>query len=125
MVKKLLAQRRTPLLPSKTARLWAAVGFAVLLLHWAFVLAFVAPRLGQLDFLKLHYTAQYGVDWIAAWQHIFVFPLFGLGAFFLNAWLAIRLYPRYRVFAEFVLQVTVLLEVTLAAAGVIAALLNA
>jgi hypothetical protein len=105
-------------------RIAAAAAFAVLLAHWLFILAFVVPRLGGLGFLRLHYTAAHGIDWVAGWQAIFTFPGIGLAAFFVNVALAAALAKNHRALGRIVLGAAVLVEVLLAAGGVLAVLLN-
>lgn len=105
-------------------RVAAVTAFAVLAAHWLFILAFVVPRLGGLSFLRLHYTAAHGIDWVAEWQAIFAFPGIGLAAFFVNVAIAAALARNNRSLGRIVLGTAVLVEVLLAAGGVLAVLLN-
>jgi hypothetical protein len=105
-------------------RVTAALAFAVLAAHWALIMAFVTPRVGTLRFLRLHYSASQGVDWVGAWYAIFTFPAVGLMAFIGNVALAAALARGSRPLGKMVLVATVLIEAVLAAAGVIAVLLN-
>lgn len=105
-------------------RVAAMTAFAVLAAHWLFILAFVVPRLGGLRFLRLHYTAAHGIDWVAEWQAIFTFPGIGLAAFFVNVAIATALARNNRSLGRIVLGTAVLVEVLLAAGGVLAVLLN-
>lgn len=105
-------------------RLTAAAAFAVLMVHWAFIVAFVIPRLGELRFLRLHYSAAQGVDWIGDWRAIFTFPAIGLAAFFCNVVFASALGRRDRALGRMLMGGTVVVEVLLAVGGVIAVLLN-
>ena len=102
----------------------AVTAFAVLVAHWLFILAFVVPRLGGLSFLRLHYTATHGIDWVAKWQAIFTFPGVGLAAFFVNVAIAAALARSNRSLGRIVLGAAVLIEILLAAGGVLAVLLN-
>ncbi len=111
-------------LRDRTARVVAVAAFAVLGAHWLFVLAFVIPRLGTLHFLRLHYAATSGVDWVDVWWYIFVFPVFGAAAFFANLAIAAALAKKHRVLGIAVLAATAGIEIALAAAGGVAILLN-
>jgi len=124
MVKSLLSKKRRSW-RSRKLRVWATVGFVILLVHWLFVLVFLLPRLGQLSFFRLHYTAEYGVDWIGNWYYIFTFPALGLVFHLLNGFVSDRLSSQYRLFSEMIVQSTVFLQIAFAAAGVMAVLLNA
>lgn len=108
----------------RAMRVSAALAFAVLAAHWALVMAFVVPRIGTLRFLRLHYTASQGVDWVGEWYAIFTFPAIGLLAFFGNLAFATTLAKGNRQMGRMVLVATVLIELVLAAGGVIAVLLN-
>lgn len=105
-------------------RVAALMAFAILVAHWLFILAFVVPRLGGLGFLRLHYTAAHGIDWVAGWQAIFTFPGIGLAAFFLNLGIAAALAKTSPVLGRIVLGAAVLVEIFLAIGGVLAVLLN-
>lgn len=109
---------------SRTVEVMAAVAVGVLVVHWMFVMGFVLSRIGSLRFLRLHYTAALGVDWVDAWWMIFMFPLFGLAAFFVNALLSGALSFKYRSSAIVIMSMTVFMEVLAAMGGVMALLLN-
>ncbi len=109
---------------SRSVEYMAAVAMGVLLVHWLLVVWFVLTRLGSLKFLRIHYTASLGVDWIDAWWKIFIFPAFGLAVFFVNALLAGLLTAKYRSFSPVMMSITVFMEVVAAIGGVTALLLN-
>lgn len=106
------------------SRAFAVAAFAPLLVQWAFIVAFVWPRLGTLTYLRLHYTASRGVDWIDDWRMLFLFPLVGLVVWVLNLVLASRLASASHHLARLVLGVTVFVEALFAVGGVLAVLLN-
>lgn len=108
----------------RTSRTAAAAALGVLLAHWAFVFAFVWPRLGTLEFLRLHHTATLGVDWVGRWWLIFIFPLVGFAAFFVNGALSGILVARAKRLPPVIYATTAGLECLLAAAGAMAVLLN-
>lgn len=108
----------------RTTRAIAVGAFSLLAVHWLLLLSFVVPRLGRLDFLRLHYTASHGIDWVGDWRQIFVFPAIGLGAFFCNLWFAGALGRRERTLSRMLMAATLLIEAALAAGGVAAILLN-
>ncbi|HTK04366.1 MAG TPA: hypothetical protein VL500_02185 [Candidatus Eisenbacteria bacterium] len=108
----------------RTMRIAAAGAFMVLMVHWAFIVAFVVPRLGALRFLRLHYSAAQGIDWIDDWHAIFTFPALGLAAFFCNVAFAVVLAKRDRLLGRMMMFATVIVELLLAVGGVIAVLLN-
>lgn len=101
-----------------------AASFGVLLAHWVLIIAFLMPRLGTLGFLRLHYTASQGIDWVDDWRAIFVFPAFGLAALACNFAFAAALARTRRQIGRMVLVGTLFVEIIIAAGGVIAVLLN-
>ncbi|MFH1046977.1 MAG: hypothetical protein V1738_01640 [Patescibacteria group bacterium] len=109
---------------SRNIELLAASAMAVLLLHWLILLWFVLSRIGQLEFLRLHYTVTLGIDWIDSWWKIFVFPAFGLGVFLLNGLIAGVLAPGNKIFSSLIYGITVFLQVIFAIGGLMAILLN-
>lgn len=102
----------------------AAACLMVLIVHWAVIFLFIAPRLDSLDFLRLHYTASVGVDWIGDWWNIFVFPAAGFFVFFINGLLSGILAVKSRMLGLAVLVATLIIEVFLAAGGIMAVILN-
>jgi hypothetical protein len=102
----------------------AAASLIVLLGHWITVLWFVVPRLGTLDFLRLHSTAGLGIDWIDAWWYLFTYPVAGFAVLLVNVLLASILARRHHVLGLLVLSATLVVQVFLATGGVIAVILN-
>ncbi len=109
---------------SRTSTALLAFSLSVLVAHWVAIFAFVIPRLGTLEFLRLHYTAAIGVDWIGAWWMIFSFPVFGLLVYFVNLYFAGVLAKQHRSLAVVAHVSTALIETTLAFGGIAAVLLN-
>ncbi len=114
-----------PPFQDRSARVATASAILVLALHCLFIIRFVAVRIGTLSFLRLHYTTAIGVDWVAEWWYIFSFPLLGLVTLLVNLWLATVLARRRAALGVLMLVATVVLEILLAAGGLIAMLLNA
>lgn len=112
------------LLQERVGRAFFASALLVLALHWMLIIRFVAVRAGDLRFLRLHYTAALGVDWVDRWWYVFSFPLFGLASFLVNLWLAVLLAERRPALGVLMLSATAALEILLAAGGIIAILLN-
>lgn len=108
--------------PAAKAMGYAAV--AVLALHWAVVVAFLAARAGSLGFLRLHYTAALGVDWVGEWWYLFVFPTLGCASLLANVWLSGILARRHPTLGLLILGATVAVECLLAAGAFLAVLLN-
>ena len=106
-------------------RPWFIAAAILLVVHWSLIIVFVAPQVGTLDFLRLHYTVAFGIDWIDRWYMIFVFPIVGATALVVNTWLVLLLSARYRGLATVVSQVTLFVEAALVIGGVSAVLLNA
>jgi hypothetical protein len=108
----------------RTSKVAAILGLAVLALHWAVMAAFIVPRLGSLGYVRLHYTATLGVDWVGQWWKLFTFPIAGTVIAFVNALLSgmlIKSTPR----GDIVIHcTTALLQIMLATAGIMALLLN-
>lgn len=102
----------------------AAASLAVLLGHWLTVLWFVVPRLGTLDFLRLHSTAGLGIDWIDAWWYLFTYPVAGFVVILVNVPLASILARRHHALGLLVLSATFMLQVFLATGGIFAVTLN-
>lgn len=102
----------------------ALAALVVLLGHWITVLWFVMPRLGTLDFLRLHYTAGLGIDWIDAWWYLFAYPAAGFLVLIANVLLASLLGKRHPALGLLVLSATLVVQVFLATGGIIAVFLN-
>jgi len=102
----------------------AAVALAILAFHWIAIFSFILPRTGRLDFLRLHYTAALGVDWVGVWWMIFVFPLLGLLTLLINGLLSGILSRKQPLYGLMILGATVCLEIVLAIGGGAAVLLN-
>lgn len=75
----------------------------------AVVLWLVVSHWGQLVFLRLHYTVTLGIDWIADWRYIFVYPGLAAVVFLANGWLAGRLARRSRRLSRLAMVFTVFL----------------
>ncbi len=108
----------------RVMRAATAAAFGILLVHWVFIFAFLLPRLGTLRFLRLHYTASQGIDWVDDWRSIFIFPAFGLAAFVCDFAFAAALARTRRQLGRMIVVGTVLVEIVVAVGGIIAVLLN-
>lgn len=86
--------------------------------------SFVVPRLGTLRFLRLHYTSEFGVDWIDDWRYLFLFPAVGMAVFFVNAAAAWYVSSKQPVVGPVIAYVTAFIEIILAVAGGLAVLIN-
>ena len=111
-------------LHDKPSRVVAIVAAAVLLLNWAAIVAFLIPRAGSLRFLRLHYTAALGVDWVAEWWKVFAFPLLGVAVFFVNGVFSGILSKKHPMLGLVILFSTAAIEMILAGGGIMAILLN-
>ncbi len=118
-LKALLTKKR-----SRSASTLLTASLGILVGHWVAVFFFVVPRLGTLEFLRLHYTARLGVDWIGQWWMIFSFPIFGLAVFFVNLYFADVLARQHRSLGFVAHTSTLLTEAALAFGGIAAILLN-
>lgn len=104
---------------------WLLVGSAgVLLLHVAVVLIFIVQRWNTLDFLRLHYTVDLGVDWIDQWWRIFLFPGLAFFTFLVNSTLIVLLKQKHVAYARMMSIATLMLELILFASAIFALLLN-
>lgn len=101
-----------------------SVALAALVLQWLLLFWFVLPRLGELSFLRLHYTAGLGVDWAGPWWFAFAYPLFGLAALVANTFLAAPLARAHRGLGLAAHGTSVLVELAFTAGVVIVILLN-
>ena len=108
----------------RVMRAAVVAAFGILAVHWALIIAFLVPRLGTLRFLRLHYTASQGIDWVDDWRAIFIFPAFGLAALICDFAFAAALSRTRRQLGRMILIGAVLVEIVVAAGGVIAVLLN-
>ncbi|MDD5251365.1 MAG: hypothetical protein PHT12_01880 [Patescibacteria group bacterium] len=111
-------------LTDRLTAVMAALAAAAWLVSLAAVAGFVLPRWGQTDFLRLHYTARWGVDWVAEWWNIAVFPAVGGVILLINGWLAGRLARQHRALAFLVYAATAANETLVAAASVLVVILN-
>lgn len=105
-------------------RPWFIASLVVCLAHWVGIMAFLVTRLGSLDFLYLHYTAEFGIDWMGDWYLIFAYPAAGLAFLLANVWTTLRLQVTHRALTPLVAVVTLAVELVIAAAGIIAVILN-
>lgn len=96
----------------------------VLSAHLGVILLFIIPRRADLGFLRLHYTVALGVDWVAEWWKLFVFPAMGAGIFLLNAVFSGMLSATHRTLGLVMLSATATLELALMGGGLMAVLLN-
>lgn len=119
---RLIASLTEPL--DRPSKILAAVAFVPLLVQWAVIVIFIWPRLGTLDYLRLHYTAASGVDWVDDWRMLLVFPAMGLVSWFIDLALASRLAVTSHVLARLVMIMAVFVELLLAIGGILAVLLN-
>ncbi|MFA6603733.1 MAG: hypothetical protein WCT10_02730 [Patescibacteria group bacterium] len=103
--------------------LTAAAGI-LLAVNFVLVLVFLLPRFGQLDFLRLHYTAELGVDWVAEWWKIFIFPGLGVMVFFSNALFSGILAKKHRLYGHLIWTATLAIEAMLAAASFLVIRIN-
>ncbi len=101
-----------------------AATLAIVSLNVALVSYFLVSRAGSLSFLRLHYTAGTGVDWIAPWWQIALFPAAGVAFFLINGGLSGLLARRHRGFGSTIMFVTGAVETVLAGAALTAVLLN-
>jgi hypothetical protein len=111
-------------LNDRSSRIAAVVAASALVLNWAAVITFLVPRAGRLKFLKLHYTAALGVDWVGEWWKLFVFPVLGCAIFFVNGAFSGILARKHRLLGLSILFSTAVIEILLAGGGVTAILLN-
>lgn len=104
---------------------WALSGsLLALIAHWGIIAAFIVPRLGNLGFLRLHYTARQGVDWVDAWYVILLFPVFATLTLLTNSLFAARFAQRNKALARIVLLATMAIEILMTVGGVLVVLLN-
>lgn len=104
---------------------WAfSVSLLALMAHWGIVAAFVIPRLGNLGFLRLHYTARQGIDWVDIWYVILVFPTVATLTLIINAIIAARFAIRNKSLGRLLLVITALIEILMTVGGVLVVLLN-
>jgi hypothetical protein len=97
---------------------------AALLINWLIVIVFLVTRPGELGFLRLHYTAALGVDWVAEWWKFFIYPGAGLAAFFINGFFSGILTKKHRLFGSLLLGATAVIELFLTIGAIMVALLN-
>ncbi|OGL74016.1 hypothetical protein A3C96_00660 [Candidatus Uhrbacteria bacterium RIFCSPHIGHO2_02_FULL_60_10] len=102
----------------------AAAGL-IAALHAVLVGGFVLVRLRGLNFVRLHYTATLGVDWVDAWWNALLFPCLGLAFMFVNGFFSGLLARRHRQYGVTIAFLTLIIESVLASGGVMAILLNA
>jgi sugar phosphate permease len=109
---------------NRQIELLAGLAMFILFIHWSLILWFVVSRLGTLEFLRLHYTATLGVDWVAVWWKIFIFPGAGLTVFIINGLLAGILAKNNRSLGFLLFSATIMLQIFFLISGVMALLLN-
>jgi len=103
--------------------LWSS-GAAVLAANWLGIVIFLVSRSVNSGFLRLHYTAALGVDWVDVWWKIFIFPGFGLAVFFINGFFSGILTKKHRMLGLLMLGATDAVEIMLAIGAGLAIMLN-
>jgi hypothetical protein len=88
------------------------------------VVVFVVRRWGDLGFLRLHYTVALGIDWIADWRYLFVYPGLALLVFGVNSWVTGRLARRSRRLSRLQMVFTALLLALITVGTVLIVSLN-
>lgn len=101
-----------------------AIAAVALFLNAAVISFFLLPRQSELKFLRLHYLADLGVDWIDVWWKILIFPIIGAVFFFINGYFSGTLAARRREFGALVLGATAVVEILLLVGSLIAVMLN-
>lgn len=109
---------------SRTGWFLIILAGATLMANWLIVIVFLLTRPGELGFLRLHYTAALGVDWVAEWWKLFIYPGSGLAAFFINGFFSGILAKKHRLFGSLLLGATAVIEIFLTVGAVMAVLLN-
>lgn len=105
---------------------WFLISFAAVVLaaNWLTVIVFLVSRPGTLGFLRLHYTTALGVDWVAEWWKLFIYPGIGLAAFFINGFFSGILAKKHRMFGSLLLGATAVVEIFLAVGAILVVMLN-
>ncbi|MEK9152476.1 MAG: hypothetical protein AAB692_03860 [Patescibacteria group bacterium] len=95
-----------------------------LLAQWLTIVFFLVPRYGSLTFLRLHYNQDFGVDWVAEWWKLFVYPGLGAAAVLVNVPAAAAIGRTQATMGHAMLFLTLVVESALAAGGIMAVMLN-
>ncbi len=103
---------------------WWWLSVIVLAANWVTVTAFLVSHSVSSGFLRLHYTAALGVDWVDVWWKIFLYPGAGLAAFFINGSFSGILTKKHRMFGSLLLGATAVVEVLLAIGAALVVMLN-
>jgi len=103
--------------------LWS-LAVAALAVNWLTIIVFLAFHSGTSGFLRLHYTVALGVDWVAEWWKIFLYPGAGLVIFFINGFFSGILTKKHRMLGSLALGATAVVEMLLAVGGILAVMLN-
>ncbi len=103
---------------------WWSLAAAALAANWLTVVVFLVGHSVSSGFLRLHYTAALGVDWVDVWWKIFLYPGAGLAAFFINGFFSGILTKKHRMFGSLMLGATAVVEVLLAIGAVLVVMLN-
>ncbi len=111
-------------LDDRQSAVMAAVSAAILTANLGNILRFLLPRIGTLEFLRLHYTARLGVDWVDDWWKIFTYPGLGLLILTVNGIIAGRSAGKNRLLGRLSYGVALACELLLAIGGALAVSLN-
>jgi len=75
--------------------------------------------------VPLHFNVVYGIDYLASARQVYQIPLAGLALLAINALLAMRIYPREKLFSYFLGFGTAALQLILIVSAVTLIVLNA
>ena len=99
------------------------VGIAAVLnaLEWIYLAIAIAPTE---ELLILHYTAEFGVDFLGSWKSVFVVPAIGLLFLIVNTTVSWWFWQRVRVLSYVVNIVSFIISAIMAGVSILLAALN-
>ncbi|MBN1585087.1 hypothetical protein JW899_01835 [Candidatus Uhrbacteria bacterium] len=100
------------------------LSFLLCLANAVLVFVFLVSRWGHLGFLRLHYTAALGIDWVDGWRWMLVFPGLAVLFFSANGYLSGYLARRHHRLGLMMSGLTVLVLAAVLAGGALAVSLN-
>ncbi|NQU83322.1 MAG: hypothetical protein HQ536_01280 [Parcubacteria group bacterium] len=111
-------------LPDRKVRLSFIISLGLNIASWFIALWASLPYYGKDDFLALHKTIYFGVDWIGPWYEMLFLPGIGLAFIVANFFIAQYIWKRDEKLSHLMSWSTVFLQVFVVIAVILIARLN-
>ncbi|MEA3272911.1 MAG: hypothetical protein U9P90_04585 [Patescibacteria group bacterium] len=111
-------------LPDRQIRLSFIISLGLNVASWLIATWVALPFVGKEDFMALHKTIYFGIDWVGPWYDMFFLPLLGLIFIIVNFFISQYIWKNEEKLSHLVSWSTVFLQVFVVVTVVIIARLN-